>query len=132
MAQTLMVAPQLEEDRMMSRHIGALLLGLTFAVPAVAAAQDTTSPPDPNHPRMGVNARERRQKARIKDGKEDGQLTKAEMDKLKADEAGVRAEEKVYRQSGDGLNKRERKDLQKDLNKTSREIHRAKHNGRTK
>lgn len=116
----------------MSRHIGALLLGLALAVPTVAAAQDTTSPSDPNHPRMSVNARERRQKARIKDGKQDGQLTKAELDKLKADEAAVRAEENVYRQSGDGLNKRERKDLQKDLNKTSREIHRAKHNGRTK
>ena len=117
---------------MMSRHIGAFLLGLALAMPAVAAAQDTTTPSDPNHPRMSVNARERRQKARIKDGKEDGQLTKAELDKLKADEAAVRAKEKVYRQSGDGLNKRERKDLQTDLNKTSREIHRAKHNGRTR
>jgi hypothetical protein len=116
---------------MMSRHIGALLLGLTLAAPAVGAAQNATDPSDSHHPRMGVNARERRQKARIKDGKEDGQLTKPEMDKLRADEAAVRAEEKVYRQSGGGLNTRERKDLQKDLNKTSREIHRAKHNGRT-
>jgi len=79
---------------------------------------------------MSVNARERRQANRIKDGKQDDQLTKGELDKLKADEAAVRAEEKVYRKSGDGLNKQERKDLQKDLNKTSREIARAKHNGR--
>jgi len=114
---------------MVTRHIGAFLLTLAMAAPALAA-QDTTSSPDANHPRMRVDARERRQKARIKDGKEDGQLTKGELDKLKADEAAVRAEERVYRRSGNGLNKRERKDLQKDLNKTSREIHRARHNSR--
>jgi hypothetical protein len=114
---------------MATRHIGAFLLTLALAGPAFGA-QDPAGSSDPNHPRMGINARERRQKARIKDGKEDGQLTKGELDKLRADEAAVRAEEKVYRKSGDGLNKRERKDLQRDLNKTSREIHRAKHNKR--
>jgi hypothetical protein len=111
------------------RHIGAFLLSLALAAPAVAA-QDTGNQSDPAHRRMSVNARERRQKARIRDGKEDGQLTQGELDKLRADEAAVRAEERVYRQSGGGLNKRERRDLQKDLNKTSREIHRAKHNQR--
>jgi hypothetical protein len=117
-----------QEGSMATRHIGAFLLTLALASPALA--QETTTTSDPSHPRMGINARERRQHARIKDGKEDGQLTKAELDKLRADEAAIRAEEKVYRKSGGGLNKRERKDLQKDLNKTSREIHRAKHNQR--
>jgi len=115
---------------MATRHIGVLVLGLALVAPAAAFAQDTTTPADRHHSKMSVNARERRQKNRIKDGKEDGQLTKGELDKLKADEAAIRAEEKVYRASGDGLNKRERKDLQKDLNKTSREIRRAKHNPR--
>ena len=82
-----------------------------------------------HHPRS-VNHREHRQTRRIKDGKRDGQLTKGELDKLKADEAALRAEEKAYRESGGGLNRKERKDLQKDLNKTSREIYRAKHNRR--
>jgi len=84
-----------------------------------------------SEPSAHISAREHRQKARIKGGKADGQLTKAEMDKLEADEAAVRAEEKVYRESGDGLDKAERKDLQKDLNKTSREIRRAKRNGKS-
>lgn len=79
----------------------------------------------------GINAREHRQAQRIHQGVKSGEITPAEKDKLKADEAGVRAEERVYRQSGDGLNARERRDLEKDLNKTSREIHRAKHNDRT-
>jgi hypothetical protein len=79
----------------------------------------------------GINAREHRQAQRIHQGVRSGEITPAEKDKLKADEAGVRAEERVYRQSGDGLNARERRDLEKDLNKTSREIYRAKHNDRT-
>jgi hypothetical protein len=79
----------------------------------------------------GINAREHRQAQRIHQGVKSGEITPAEKDRLKADEAGVRAEERVYRQSGDGLNARERRDLEKDLNKTSREIYRAKHNDRS-
>lgn len=107
------------------RHIAAAVMGLTLVAPAAGYASA------PTHKPAGVNARERRQASRIKDGVQDKQLTKGELDKLKADEAAVRAEERVYRKSGDGLNKRERKDLEKDLNKTSREIYRAKHNQRT-
>jgi len=103
---------------MFGRHIVTALLGLAVvASPALAQKHN-------------INAREHRQVQRIKDGKQDGELTKGELDKLKADQAAVRAEEKVYRQSGNGLNKAERKDLEKDLNKDSREIYRAKHNAR--
>lgn len=80
-----------------------------------------------NRPR-GINAREHRQAARIRDGVQDGELTKAELDKLRADEAAVRAEERVYRRSGDGLNRQEVRDLEHDVNQTSHEIYRAKHN----
>ena len=82
------------------------------------------------HPRS-VNAREHRQVTRIREGVKSDDLTRGELDKLKADEAAVRAEERVYRQSGDGLNRRERRDLERDLHKTSHEIYRAKHNNRT-
>ena len=78
----------------------------------------------------GVNAREHRQVERIRQGQKGNELTKAELDKLKADEAAVRAEERVYRQSGDGLNKREYRSLERDLNHASRQIYRAKHNRR--
>ena len=108
---------------MFARHVIAAALGLTMAAPLAAAAATG------NHPR-GINAREHRQAMRIRDGVEDRELTKAELDKLRADEAAVRAEERVYRKSGGGLNNAERKDLEKDLNKTSREIYRFKHNNR--
>jgi hypothetical protein len=77
-----------------------------------------------------VNAREHRQAQRIRNGKQNDQLTRGELNRLRADEAAIRAEERVYRKSGDGLSPRERRDLERDLNKTSREIDRAKHNDR--
>jgi hypothetical protein len=97
-------------------------VGITFLSTAAFAA--TAQRP------AGVNAREHRQAERIRQGVKGDDLTKAELDKLKADEAAVRAEERVYRQSGDGLNAREHRDLERDLNRTSREIYRAKHNRR--
>jgi|SRR5581483_1035 len=100
-----------------------------LAAAGLVLVASTASAAPANRPR-GVNAREHHQVVRIKDGVKDGELTRAELDKLKADEAAIRAEERVYRQSGDGLNKRERTDLERDLNKTSREIYRAKHNNR--
>jgi hypothetical protein len=106
---------------MVVRNIAAGVVAFGLIAPAAYAGQ--------NHPR-GINAREHRQAQRIRAGVKNGEITKGELDKLRADEAGVRAEERVYRKSGGGLNNAERKDLEKDLNQTSREIYRAKHNDR--
>jgi Ni/Co efflux regulator RcnB len=108
---------------MFVRHIVTLALGLTFVMPVASFAA-----PARQHPR-GVNAREHRQAARIRHGVRDGEINRREADKLFADEAAVRAEERVYR-SGDGLGPRERRDLERDLNRTNREIRRATRNSR--
>ena len=105
---------------MFARRIGMMVMGLTLVSTAAFAAAGSK-------PRS-VNAREHRQAERIRNGVKNDELTRAELDRLKADEAAVRAEERVYRQSGNGLNKREYGDLERDLNRTSREIYRAKHN----
>jgi hypothetical protein len=113
-------------DRMLLRNAAAMAAALALsllAVPTPAAAS-------PAH-RRGVNAREHRQAVRIRNGVKQDEITKGEGDRLKADQAAVRAEEKVYRRSGDRLTARERKDLEKDLHRTSKEIYRAKHNDRT-
>jgi hypothetical protein len=110
---------------MSGRHIVAAVLGIALSAPGAFAGQ-----PPARHRPGSVNHREHRQNRRIKNGVKNDEITKREADRLKGDEAAVRAEEKVYRKSGDGLNKAERKDLEKDLNKTSREIYRAKHNQR--
>jgi hypothetical protein len=106
---------------MFGRNIAMAVMGLSLVSTAAFAATN-------ERPR-GVNAREHRQVERIRQGVKSDEVTRAELDRLKADEAAVRAEERVYRQSGDGLNKRETRDLEKDLNRTSREIYRARHNG---
>ncbi len=101
----------------------AMVMSLVALTPAAASAATD------RHPR-GVNAREHRQMERIRQGVRGDELTRVELDKLRADEAAVRAEERVYRRSGDGLSRREVRDLERDLNQTSREIYRAKHNHR--
>ena len=107
---------------MLVRHMTAAAIGLILVTTAASAQQSPR--------RRGINAREHHQAMRIRDGVKDGELTKAERDRLAADEAAIRAEERVYRRTGDGLNQRERRDLERDLNKTSREIYRATHNHR--
>jgi hypothetical protein len=109
----------------MKRTVLVTVMSLGLFAPAALAA----GPGATGHPR-GINARQERQVDRIKNGVKSDELTKGELDKLKADEAGIRAEERVYRNSGDGLNKAERKDLEKDLDKTSKEIYKLKHNDR--
>ncbi len=106
---------------MTKRMLIATVIALGIAAPAYAAG--------PAGPR-GINARQARQAERIKDGVKDKELTKGEVDKLRGDEAAIRAEERVFRKSGDGLSPAERRDLEKSLDKTSREIYRLKHNDR--
>ena len=111
---------------MFARKIVIGVMGIMLLTPAVFA----DSAGRPQRRPAGINKREHRQVARIKRGVKQDEITKAEADRLKADQAAVRAKEKVYRDSGDGLTKPEVKDLEKDLNKTSREIKRATHNNR--
>ena len=108
---------------MIAKHLVAGVIGCALVATTAYAA------PAKHHP-GGINAREHRQAQRIKEGVRSGEISKAERDRLAADEAAIRAEERVYRRTGDGLNRRERRDLERDLNKTSREIRRAKHNSR--
>jgi hypothetical protein len=109
---------------MFVRRILVTVLGVVLVAPAAFADPAGR----PQHRPVGINKREHRQTERIKHGVKHDEITKGEANRLKADEAAIRAEEKVYRRSGDGLTKREVKDLENDLNKTSRKIKRATHN----
>ena len=108
---------------MIARHITFVVTGLLLAATSAFAEAPARRP-------TGINAREHRQAVRIKEGVKDGEITKGELDRLRGDEAAIRAEERIYRRSGNGLNRAERRDLERDLDKTSREIYRAKHNQR--
>jgi len=76
----------------------------------------------------GVNGREHRQRERIQQGIRTGDLTAPEAARLFAQQARIRAEEHRYRRDG-VVTPRERADLQRDLNRTSRSIHRQRSDG---
>ena len=97
----------------------------------VASAQTPAPTAPPADQPMTVNQRLENQRDRIQAGTKDDQLTKSERTHLRADDAAVRAQEKVYRQANDGkLTKGEKQQLNRELNHDSRQIYRARHNNR--
>jgi hypothetical protein len=106
------------------------LLGIGLSA-TLASAQTPTTPTTGDH-RGTVNQRLENQKDRIQAGHQDAQLTKREATRLRANDAAIRAQEKVYRKANGGkLTKGERKQLNRELNRNSRRIYRARHNDRT-
>lgn len=91
--------------------ISALLSGLLLAGAASAATIDT---------------RQANQRARIQQGVGSGELTRGEAVRLRAQQAHIRRDERAAR--SDGLvTRRERAQLQRELNRADRNIARQKH-----
>jgi hypothetical protein len=112
----------------MRRSIYGTLIGIAMTASAAFAQTPTTPPAD----KPTINQRLENQHDRIVNGTKDDQLTKRERTTLRADDAAIRAQERVYRQANDGhLTKAERHQLTRELNRTSRQIHRDRHNNRT-
>jgi hypothetical protein len=109
----------------MKRLIIASLLALVTAgstLGMVSAASAGT-----NSPR--IDRREARQQNRIYKGIRSGSLTPRETYNLERRQAAIRAQETRFKADGN-LSRRERKVLNNRLNRSSRAIYRAKHNGR--
>jgi hypothetical protein len=106
-------------------------LGVFAAVASAqtpAAAAPATGTPD--H-RATINQRLENQKDRIHAGTKDDQLTRGEREHLRANDAAVRAQERVYRRANGGtLTRGERHQLNRELNRNSRHIYRDRHNRR--
>lgn len=96
----------------------ASVAALTLAAPLCAAEPGTKDP--------SINKRQHRQQQRIKQGVRSGELNKKEAKQLRKEERDIRQKERAYKSDGT-LTKEERKDLQKDLNKASKDIHDQKH-----
>jgi hypothetical protein len=79
----------------------------------------------------GINGRQHRQQARIAQGVRSGELTGREAARLERQERQIRREERLFRADGH-LSPAERADLDRDLNRTSRNIYRQKHDGQTR
>src|SRR5215475_6545823 len=77
----------------------------------------------------GIDRREQNQQNRVANGLKNGSLTSGEAAKIERDEAKIQRDE--ARAKADGVvTARERARLNRELNHTSREIHRDKHNNR--
>ncbi len=107
------------------RRITLLLLWVASAAlfANVASAASTATP--------RVDRREARQRARIAQGVQSGQLTAGEAARLRAGQRRVHRIE--HRAKADGVvTPRERARLERGQDRQSRAIHRLKHNARTR
>ena len=79
----------------------------------------------------GVNNRQRHQHSRIAEGVKSGALTHAEAKSLRAEQRAIRVEEVEFKSDG-VLTRGERLELHRDLNESSRDIRREKHDNDTR
>jgi hypothetical protein len=96
----------------------ALLVG-ALCVPLSAQAQSSK-------PRS-INARERRQEQRIRQGERSGELTRSEAERLQAEQARIRVDEAYARRSGGELTAKERARIEREENRASKDIYKQKH-----
>lgn len=95
---------------------GALLL------PATSSAQWRGGYRTP-----GIDRRERMEMQRIRQGIRSGQVTRGEARRLLAEQRRIRMHERWAKRDG-SVNRWERQRLNRELNRASRDIYRARHN----
>jgi hypothetical protein len=106
------------------------LVSVAFVVallPAAGWAQNRHYPGPPVRDYQGVNARQREQQQRIREGLRSGELTRREARRLGAEEMRIRRNEAFARRSGGQFTPRERYRIERQLNRSSRDIYRQKH-----
>ncbi|MBI3899998.1 MAG: hypothetical protein HY308_17145 [Gammaproteobacteria bacterium] len=94
----------------------------TTAFPAFANTGD---------PGPGIDQRQSQQHQRIAQGIRSGELNQREAHRLHQEQSQIRTEERAYRADG-RLTVAERRDLQQDLNQSSRRIYRQKHDAQAR
>lgn len=103
------------------------LAGLMALAPMVTASAATATAPHKH--RMGIEARQRQQMARIEQGERSGALTFRESERLERQEARIERQEDRFQTSGGQFTPRERAKIQRELNRESRRIYYEKHDG---
>lgn len=102
----------------MNKFVGVIMTGalitITLTQPLLAQAGE-------------IWERQRLQQERIGEGIESGKLTPKEGAKLEREEARIQREKRRFRQNDGKLGPKEKAKLNRDLNKTSSDIYREKH-----
>ncbi len=112
-----------------------LVAGALMISAAAAQAQDSNTSGagpgvvDPGHPRVNeVNQREQNQQDRIANGVKNGTMTPGQAAHVERQEQHIENQEKADMAKHNGhLTKSEQRQLNKEQNKTSREIYKDKH-----
>ncbi len=113
-------------------HFACLCAALAaLMLPAMAQNVPATAvPPTPPNQKPTINQREENQQDRIAQGIKSGQLTAGEAANLETKEAAINNEVRADRKvNGGKLTQAERVQVNHQLNHTSRQIYRDKHNG---
>jgi uncharacterized lipoprotein YajG len=112
--------------------------GLMFVGAAAAQTQDSNTSGagpgqvDPGHPRVNeVNAREQNQQDRIANGVKDGTMTPGQAARVENREQHIENQEKSDMAAHNGhLTKAEQRQLNREQNRTSKQIYKDKHDGK--
>jgi len=112
--------------------------GLMFVGAAAAQTQDSNTSGagpgqvDPGHPRVNeVNAREQNQQDRIANGLKDDTMTPGQAARVENREQHIENQEKSDMAAHNGhLTKGEQRQLNKEQNRTSKQIYKDKHDGK--
>ncbi|GAB3584724.1 hypothetical protein [Hymenobacter daeguensis] len=96
-------------------------LGL-LTVSHLAAAQTAT---------LGINARQRNERARINQGVASGELTRTEAARMRGREAEIRQDKRAAKSDG-VVTRDERQDIRQDERQASRAIYRQKHDAQVR
>ena len=103
------------------RFLMILTIAALCSVPSTAQTQQPTQEKTP-----GVDARQKVQKERIKEGMKSGELTKREARDLVREQKKIKRNETKAKADGD-VTARERAKLQREQNRASKHIARQKH-----
>jgi hypothetical protein len=107
--------------RLFTASLVAMIGTTTFVSLASSASAGTNSP--------GIDRREANQQRRINRGIRSGKLTPRETYRLQRQQANINAREARFKSDGN-LSRSERRALNRQLNRSSKNIYRAKHNAR--
>ena len=111
----------------MKTFIAAVVTSLTLSV--LAAPSFAGDGPGVRDPR--VNVRQARQQVRIVEGVRSGELTRREAHKVRESQRDIRQLERAYKSDGT-LTAAERRDLNHELNQSSRQIRKQKHDAQSR
>ena len=104
----------------MKKNLFSVLTAFALLSASYSASAQTATP--------GINARQRNEQARIRQGVRSGELTRAEAARLRAREADIRQDKRAAKADG-VVTRDERHEIRKDENQASRAIYRQKHDG---